>query len=357
MVGIPDKTDDITADWLTAALQQSGTIDCRIESADFERIGEESGNLSAILRCRLRYDAPSGDEPSAVIGKIEPEGERFRKSVEISHGFEREIRFYQDVAPFAPIRLPKFFYGAYDAHRAALVLEDLEHLESRNQIHGLENTEVLAVVRQIARLHARFWNSDTLERFNWMPVHDERLTKDYAENWDRFAETYSLRIGKDAVALGNRLRDSLDWLRNEFTTRPCTVCHGDLRADNLFFGDTDAPDGVVIYDWQLCTRSLGALDLARLLGGSEPTAERRAHHMECFTAWHEALLTEGVEDYPLEAALADFRLGVLTHLCTPVRIFSITGPDPGGRRGQLLDAMALRFFEAALEVEAGARFS
>jgi len=354
-IPIPDKIDDITTEWLTSALQDSGAIKCPIASAEFERIGEGRGNLSAILKCRLQYDAPTGGEPPAVVVKIEPESGRFRESVEFSHGFEREIRFYEEVAPLAPIRLARFFYGAYDEHKAVMILEDLGSLESQSQIRGLDNADTLAVTRQIARLHARFWDNDALERFGWMPVHDERLTLNYAEYWDRFVDLYGLRIGKDAVALGNRLRDSLDWLRNELTTRPRTVIHGDLRADNLFFGASDAQDGVIIYDWQLCTRSLGALDLARLLGGSEPPAERRAHHMETFTGWHETLLAEGVSDYPLDAALADFRLGVLTHLCTPVRIFSLTGADPEGHQGQFLDAVATRFFASALEVDAAAR--
>ena len=355
MTAIPDRIEDITADWLTATLRDNGAIACRIVAAEFERIGAEFGNLSAVVRCRLRYDAPDGGEPSVVIVKIEPEGERFRKTVELSRGFEREIRFYQDVAPSAPIRLPRFFYGAYDAHRAVIIMEDLGHLRSRSQVHGLANEETLAAVNQIARLHARFWSNDALERFEWMPMHDERLTLNFAEYWDRFVDIYGLRIGKDAIALGDRLRESLDWLRSELTTRPLTVCHGDLRADNLFFDDREGRGNVVIYDWQLCTRSLGALDLARLLGGSEPPAERRAHRMESFTAWHETLLAEGVSDYPLEAALADFRLAVLVHLCTPVRVFSFMGADASGRRGQFLDTIATGFFASALEVGAADR--
>lgn len=354
-ISIPDKVDDISAEWLTAALQGGGAIDCRIAKAEFERIGEGRGNLSSIVSCRLHYDAPSGGEPPVVIVKIEPEGERFRESVEFSHGFEREIRFYREVAPLAPIRLPKFYYGAYDAHRAVIILEDLSQLQSRSQIHGLDDADTLAAVQQIARMHARFWSNDMLERFQWMPVHDERMTLNFAQYWDRFVDAYGLRIGKDAIALGNRLRESLDWLRNEIATRPRTVCHGDFRADNLFFGDAHASDDVVIFDWQLCGRSLGAVDLARLVGGSEPPAERRTHHMNAFAAWHETLLSEGVDDYPRDAALADFRLGALVHLCTPVRVFSVMGDEPGGRRGQFLDAIATRFYASALEIDAADR--
>lgn len=353
MIPIPDSIEEVTADWLTAVLQHAGAIDCRVSTVESTHFGEGVGLLSFMLRCRLHYDAPHGDEPASVIIKLEPEGERYRESVEYSRGFEREIRFYRDLAPQTPIRVPRFFYGDYDKHRAVIVLEDVGHLTSRNQIHGLQNSETVAAARQIARLHAKYWNNDTHEALSWMPVHDERLTMNYAECWDLFEDVYGLRIGKDAVAMGRRLRDAIDWLRAEMTARPRTVCHGDFRADNMFFSG-DGED-VVVIDWQLSTRSLGALDVARLLGGSEPPIERSSHHMETFNVWYQTLRDEGVAEYSQETALQDFRLGALIVLSVPVRITTLWGPDPGGRQGQLMDAIATRMFASAMEIDAAAR--
>jgi len=353
MIAIPDSIEDVTADWLTAVLQHGGAIACRVSSVETTHIGEGMGSLSFMLRCRLHYDAPRGGEPQTVVIKLEPTRQIFRDIVEYTHGFEREIRFYRDLAPRTPISVPRFFYGDCDAHRAVVVLEDLGHLETRNQLNGLKNSETVAAVRQIARLHATFWNNDTHETLAWVPVHDERLTMSYAECWDLFEDVYGSRIGKDAVILGRRLRDAIDWLRSELTNRPRTVCHGDFRADNLFF----SPDGddVVVIDWQLTTRSLGAIDVARLLGGSEPPYERSSHHMETFNAWYQTLLDEGVRDYPYDTAIEDFRLGALVVLSVPVRITTLWGADPGERQGRLRDTIALRMFAGALEIDAGAR--
>jgi thiamine kinase-like enzyme len=133
-----------------------------------------------------------------------------------------------------------------------------------------------------------------------------------------------------------------------------TLVHGDLRADNLLFGRHPARSEIVILDWQLANRSLGAIDLARLLGGREPAAERRGDQLEVFAAWHETLLRAGLTQYAFEEALIDFRLGILFCLFIPVKGFALAGQNPGGRTGRLLDVIAERLYASAIELDAGA---
>ncbi|MEM7225653.1 MAG: phosphotransferase [Pseudomonadota bacterium] len=355
MIPIPDSAEEVTADWLTAVLQDTGVIDGRVAQVESEHFGEGVGMMSFMLRCRLGYEGPSSRAPTSLIVKLEPKGAVYRDYIETWHGFEREIRFYQEVAPQARCRVPAFYHGASDEQRAVIVLEDLGHLRVVNQVRGLRDRETVAAVRQIARLHGRYWDSPALVRLDWLPRDEPRLTLSYEETWDEFEAVYGLRIGPAAVDLGRRLAGSLDWLRAEIASRPHTVCHGDLRADNIFFGPDGSDDAAVIFDWQVCVQAFGALDLARLLGGSEPAAERASHANEVFAAWHDTLLNEGVTGYDRADAFADLRLGVLVNLCTPVRILSIWGADAPGRKGQLLDALATRMFALAMEVDAGAR--
>ena len=51
--------------------------------------------------------------------------------------------------------------------------------------------------------------------------------------------------------------------------RPPTLVHADLRADNLLFGPVGTPDEVIIIDWQLAIRGMGAFDIARLMARGE----------------------------------------------------------------------------------------
>jgi aminoglycoside phosphotransferase (APT) family kinase protein len=55
-----------------------------------------------------------------------------------------------------------------------------------------------------------------------------------------------------------------------------TVIHGDLRLDNMMFGDTDDLQPVVLLDWTL-TKTSGLHDVAYLVSQNVQLDERRAH--------------------------------------------------------------------------------
>ena len=183
----------------------------------------------------------------------------------------------------------------------------------------MRHDEVVAAVREIARVHASFWENERLAELKWLPDHDQMWRQGYEEHWPGFEREYGVRLGPEAIALGERVLTNLEWIREQVAGRPSTMIHSDLRADNLLFGEPRTKDAVVLLDWQLVTRSMGAIDPTRLLGGSEPASQRNGHHLEVFTAWHEALLEHGVTGYEFEEALADFRLGALCNLMVPVR--------------------------------------
>lgn len=96
-------------------------------------------------------------------------------------GFEREIGFYADVAPGIPIRLPRVWCGDVLADGSVLVMEDLSGLEALDQAHGVRHEQILAAVRAIAVVHARYWDDQSLARFTWLPEHDHFIADGYVE--------------------------------------------------------------------------------------------------------------------------------------------------------------------------------
>jgi hypothetical protein len=349
---LPQRPEDIAPEWLDAILRAGGALtDQHVVGVNAAAIGAGRGYLSQTIRVHLEYDRASGPGPASVIVKIEPRTGAYADAAQDIKAFEREIGFYRDVAPSLPIRLPRVWCADVLADGNVLVMEDLSALEALDQVRGLRHEQTLAAVRAIAVVHARYWDQASLAELSWLPDHDHFIGDGYAEHWPDFARAYEVNIGRAAVALGERVARRKDWLEARIMERSATLIHSDLRGDNLLYDPVTRE--VVVIDWQLSTRSLGAIDPARLLGGSEPPAERRGHQHEIVAAWHDALVRAGVRGYDADDAIEDFRLAVLYCLFIPVKVFAMIGADPEGRAGRLCDAQAMRFFAAALELDAG----
>ncbi len=86
--------------------------------------GVGKGFLSDLARFRIIYDKKSPTLPSTMIVKMPL---AFRAIVNTPNNFyEREIRFYNEIAPLSPIRVPDVIYSDYDleSNRYILILED-----------------------------------------------------------------------------------------------------------------------------------------------------------------------------------------------------------------------------------------
>src|SRR5262245_1197636 len=340
---------------MAEALRAGGTVDLpTISAVHREVIGAERGFLSQTLRVALDYAGPPRPGvPASVVVKIEPEQGNLRNAERDTKAFDREIRFYREVAGRVPMRLPRIYYTDAAAEGKVLIMEDLCAYQCIDQLHGLRHEQVIATVREVAKLHAAFWHADAMPDLGWIPLHDHFFEEGFEEHWPAFARSYELRIGREAVRLGERVGQHLRWIEQRISERPVTLIHSDLRADNLLFCPDQQRSEIIVLDWQLATRSLAAIDVCRLMGDSEPAAERRRHPLEVFTAWHEAMLRVGLSEYTLEEALTDFRLGALYCLFIPVKALALVGPDSGGRTGRLLDAISERLYASAIELDAG----
>lgn len=351
---MPASIQAVDERWIAAILGEAGVLgDARVRRVERRVIGAEKGFLSVTARVAIDYDGPSGDAPRSLVVKIEPPAGQFLDAARRFDAFAREIRFYRELGAGSTLRLPRVLFAHAGDDGSVLVMEDLTDLDGADQLHGMRHEQVIATVRAIARLHAAHWTTDGLPPIDWMPAHDHFFDDGFVEHWPRFAAAYELRIGRNAVQLGERVCARKAWIEERIAARTGTVIHGDLRADNLLFTPGTTDDEPVILDWQLATRTLAAIDVARVMGGSEPAAERAGHQIEVCAAWHEALVEHGVRGYPLEAALDDFRLATLYCLFIPVKGLYLAGPEAGTRTARLLDVMAERFYASALELDAG----
>ena len=109
---IPKRTKRITAEWLNEALHDSGYLmDSNIESIFREAWGNGEGFMSDMARLTITYDKEPSNLPKTMIVKMPT---TFRTALEIGlqyNLYEKEIRFYTEIAPKSPIRVPGLIYS------------------------------------------------------------------------------------------------------------------------------------------------------------------------------------------------------------------------------------------------------
>lgn len=332
-------------DWL------SQVMGVAITDLQAQVIGEGRGFISTTWQLTLATDPP-GRLPATLVLKSESSNPLFQALGRERRSFEREIRFYHELASAVEAHLPRI-HGTGSGDDCWLLMEDLSHLRPGDQVRGLRQQEVRAVVRRMAAIHARFWGEASLRELEWLPAHRYWFSDPDLGLLEAFLHEYGLRIGPQLARLLPEVMAQLPLIDAEIACRPFTLVHGDLRADNLMFGGEDDDPEASILDWQTACRSLGAIDLAYLLGGSEPSAERHGHLDELLYLWHGELLAHGVTDYPLAEARRDLQLAALRCLAAAIRLYAtLHHPSTTVRSALFKDEAIERHCAAVLELQA-----
>ncbi len=364
MGDVPLATEDASPHYVTRALRDAGVIgdDTSVVGVDHERIGEGVGLMCTLGRLTLRYDGPADGAPSSVILKV-PSNLPENRAVGDHFGFyEREGRFYADVASSLHARTPRCYANHIDvdADEFALLLEDFSGRTMVNQVEGMAAERATEALAALALVHAQWWQSPDLARLAWMPrAIDPGIISaggSYRQAWPRFVEIFGDELPEGAVALGECVGPSWEATQTAIYERtPTTLCHGDFRSDNLMFDDAAADvDRVGILDWQIAYRSGGIGDVCYLATQSMTVDQRRAHERECLDGWYEAVcsaLGQRPDGYTVDQAWDDYRAA--TGNMTVYAVVSGGSLDLANERGkQLVKEMAMRSFTAALDLEA-----
>lgn len=314
--GVPRSLEELTPEWLTAALRASGVIErtAAVTTVDAERTGLGTGYVAQLWRLRLRY-APAAAGPSSLIAKL-PSAEVDERSWWA--GYVREQRFYRELSPNVPLRVPRCLGGAIDepGRLAITLLEDLGD-PPRRVSSALPLAE--AVVDALASLHGAFWRREPPA---WLaPDEDETaLLEAYTRRGSRHLARYAEGdppIPQALIDLAPTLPELVVTAFGRLREAPQTLVHGDMRPDNLIADSTDERDFVVI-DWQGVAWNAGAFDLAYFLGQSLEPELRRAHEAALLRRYLEGLAAAGVIGYGDDELWRDYRLGLVVSLFSPV---------------------------------------
>lgn len=306
---IAHQPEHLSPEWLTAALRSAGH-DVTVRSVEREQVG--TGQMGTSIRLTMELDDGEHEVPSTLVAKLPSTDERQRAMV--AGIYRTEVEFYRQLAPTLTVRTPRCWYSdlSGDWQRFVLLLEDLAPREQGDQIRGCTVEEARLGVVNLAGLHGPRWCDPTLADSEWMQLiagdGAEMIGLVMRDATDRFLERYADRLDTDDKELLDRIPAALPgWILAR--SERFAPIHGDYRLDNLLFGEGGDPIATV--DWQTVTLGLPARDLAYFLSTGLSVEDRRAHEEELVEHYHEALVSQGVRNHPLEQCLDDYRFAML----------------------------------------------
>ena len=315
-MGIPRTIVDITPDWLTGALRDGGFLTSdQVKSVRFDRIGEGMGFVGDVTRLLIEYSGGSDDAPPTLVAKIAVSNDEVRKFANRAGLYAAEIGFYTELDQNLGVRIPRFYYGATADGYFVLLLEDLSHLRVGDETRLGSIEDAQAAVRNVARLHARWWDSEQLAGYQWLyrpldPMSAQFRQQVYLEAWTAVSGHLQAVLHADVYEIGERLGPKLAQIWSNASVPALTLNHGDYRLANLFFDD----DQIVTFDWQFAQHGPPAIDLADFLVWSLADDQRRTYESSLINLYVETLAENGVQNYKREQALQDCLLGMLRNL-------------------------------------------
>jgi hypothetical protein len=314
---IPAGPDDLSTNWVRTCLLEAGVDAQSLLSVTSERIG--TGLVGENYRLTLTWDGPVPDDaPTTLVAKLPASDPTSRATGIALRNYEREVRFYAEVASTVPTRLARCFGASWDEGDGSfvIVLEDLAPGEVGDQLRGCTVEQAETAIDVAAAIHSSHWGSPQLETYStWMsvPADDERaalLEMMWTAAWPQFLERHPDKLGADERSLAEHLGGGLrGWLTGR--SAPLTLTHGDFRIDNMLFGRGDgATSGgswMVPVDWQTPGVGPGMADVSYFLGASLLPEDRRAHEQRIVRRWVESLTGRGVSGLVEDDCWNDYR--------------------------------------------------
>jgi hypothetical protein len=290
---------DLTAEWFTEILGRD------VETVDL--LDHHSGTTG---RAHVALRGAPG-VPSTLFVKLAPFDERQRQFVtQVGMGVT-EARFYRDLAPEMPVRVPKVYFSDHAQERYVMVFEDLVAAGCRFPHPKDDDIAFRArdIVEQMAALHGQYWESPRFDAGGDLDWLVPRVTGG-AGGGSKFVQMAVDTVGDRLDDDFHRLAD-LYLARHEdiftlWNTGEKTLVHGDPHMGNLFV-DVRGGDRTGFLDWAMLGRSPGLRDVAYVLCNSIPHAVRTADERDLIEHYGTLVGSHGVDLDPI-AAWDQYRL-------------------------------------------------
>ncbi len=300
-LALPRALHEVDAAFMTQVLRRSGAIAAtnRVVSQTEQGVGMTAGYFSSIKKVRCTYSEAT-DAPTDFVVKAWPSLEIAPRD-SIAAMFLKDIHGYKIPAEqFYP--RPKVHLAAFDPSQDAyvLVMEDAGVFASQKvHEHELTFEEVMRMIPALVDVAVTWEGADEGERA-------AELAAMGIPHWTSPENLDGFKAGMPGGARlfdlvccmrGTPINDGRPWdtrlgvpdFASRLTTRldaffapvrpengaTCTIAHGDMRGDNIFFCEarSDHPHGWLCIDFQQMVRGPVSSDLAYLMNSGSVLPE------------------------------------------------------------------------------------
>ncbi|MGE0218103.1 phosphotransferase [Mycolicibacterium sp.] len=290
MVRSPDlviaRPADLRADWLTDAHGHGA-----VTGFSAQRIG--TGQMSECYRITLSYADGAAPGPASVVLKVAAADPSSRQTGLALGLYEREVRFYTEIAPRLAGPVAHCYHGAYDPQTGDfdLLLADAVPAAVGDELVGASAEAALLAVTELGRMQGPLLGSDGPADADWLNRESPMDQGLLEQLWAGFSERYGTAIAAEHRLVCERLVAAFDsYVAAESAPeRPRGLVHGDYRLDNLLFGEAGAERRLTAVDWQTVTWGAAFTDAAYFLGGALEIEVRRKNYDALLRAYHQAL--------------------------------------------------------------------
>ncbi|MDA1228050.1 MAG: aminoglycoside phosphotransferase family protein [Chloroflexi bacterium] len=331
---IPERYEDVTAEWLTQALRAGGVIgDQSVSSFHVEPIDASRSRASSLARIAVEYDGHSEGLPHSMFAKFVSRLPANRERADQRNVFRTEIALYQSLGRSMPMNMPRMYFGLAKEGTdvAVLLLEEIEGISKAGlplaQEWSLTTSEAVLALKEVSKMHARWWKDPKLGEHAWLlPVDCERQRnsfRSYQGAWAKLRPVLEPALSSAEVELCDALSEYLPTLLSDLARMPVTLCHGDYHVGNLLWDQLGHPGAVWAVDWQVAVAGPVVLDVTWLLGIGVPRSDLHLVRQVYLPEYHRALIGGGVTDNDYEDFKSDYRLGLLNVLHHTVVVLAV----------------------------------
>ena len=340
-ITIPRSPDELTAEWLSAAL---GAMVVDVKRRD---IGAGLGNASVVIALDLKF-AKHTSRPHQLVAKLR---HPLLADKAVAYGYNlRETAFYRDVQPLLPPGLaPQCFYQACDPNGDPYVIL-LEELRGRSPslVDGCTTDEAAAFLESLAGLHSALRGASRLNEFTWLTGFDQTFEKMVAMMpvlVGRFVEQMNGRCQTRTLDIMRKIAPRWAAYQAACARRPdAGLAMFDSKIENgIYLPREGGGERVTLIDFALISRSIGTWDVVNCLY-SLPVAARRQSEQHLLDHYFGALQTDR-GNYSRAQFQRDYEDAILVQLVFVVLVAAT--PDSNPRITQVRNALVERCLASA----------